>query len=105
MIDRLQRIHVPFEYPVLFARGVLDEGNGLLRDTLVFRQVLLALTLTAVLGYALNDSGIAIPALMVLVLECTAVYVVAAGLDQERRTPSTGSPGELVSSAAPAAGV
>jgi len=79
--------------------------RGLLRDTLVFRQVLLALTLTAVLGYALNDSGIAIPALMVLVLECTAVYVVAAGLDQERRTPSTGSPGELVSSAAPAAGV
>ena len=37
--------------------------------------------LTAVLGYALNDSGIAIPALMLLVLECSAAYLVAARLD------------------------
>ena len=34
------------------------------------------------LGYALNDSGIAIPALMLLVLECAAAYVVAARLDE-----------------------
>ena len=50
--------------------------------TPVIAQTLVAFTLTAVLGYALNDSGIAIPALMLLVLECAAAYVVAARLDE-----------------------
>ena len=31
--------------------------------------------MVAVLGYALNDSGIAIPALMAVVFECALVYV------------------------------
>jgi hypothetical protein len=56
--------------------------RSLVRDQTVVRSTLVALALTAFLGYALNDSGIAIPALMVLVLECTAAFVVAAGLDR-----------------------
>ena len=52
----------------------------LARDNRVVRSTLAAFALTAVLGFALNDSGIAIPALMMLVLECAAAYVVAAGL-------------------------
>jgi hypothetical protein len=55
---------------------------ALVRATPVITHTLVAFTLTAVLGYALNDSGIAIPALMVLVLECTAAFVVAAQLDE-----------------------
>jgi hypothetical protein len=49
--------------------------------TPVIAHTLVAFALTAVLGYALNDSGIAIPALMLLVLECAAAYLVAARLD------------------------
>jgi hypothetical protein len=56
--------------------------RALVRDTATVRSTLVALAVTAVLGFALNDSGIAIPALMVLVLECAAAYVVAAGLDE-----------------------
>ena len=44
----------------------------------VIRQTLLALAVVAALGYALNDSGVAIPALMAIVFECTLVYVVLA---------------------------
>ena len=50
--------------------------------TPVIAHTLVAFALTAVLGYALNDSGIAIPALMLLVLECAAAYLVAARLDE-----------------------
>jgi hypothetical protein len=42
----------------------------------VIRQTLLAFAVVAFLGYALNDSGIAIPALMALVLECAVAFVV-----------------------------
>jgi hypothetical protein len=42
----------------------------------VVRQTLLALAVVAFLGYALNDSGIAIPSLMAVVFECVLVYVV-----------------------------
>jgi hypothetical protein len=56
--------------------------RSLVRSTPVLQHTLSAFTLTALLGYALNDSGIAIPALMMLVLECTVVFVVGAGLDQ-----------------------
>jgi hypothetical protein len=57
--------------------------RALVRDTPVVRSTLVAFLITAVLGYALNDSGIAIPALMVLVLECAAAFVVAADLDRD----------------------
>jgi hypothetical protein len=60
--------------------------RSLVRDQSVVRSTLVAFALTAFLGYALNDSGIAIPALMVLVLECTAAFVVAADLDRSVRT-------------------
>jgi hypothetical protein len=36
---------------------------------------MLALAVVAVLGYALNDSGVAIPAVMALVFECALVFV------------------------------
>ena len=45
---------------------------------LVVRQTVLALAVVAVLGYALNDSGIAIPAMMAVVFECVVVYVALA---------------------------
>jgi hypothetical protein len=54
----------------------------LVRSTPVVAHTLVAFTITALLGYALNDSGVAIPALMVLVLECAAAFVVAARLDE-----------------------
>ena len=60
--------------------------RALVRDNAVVRNTLVAFAITAFLGYALNDSGIAIPALMVLVLECAAAFVVAAELD---RSPAT----------------
>jgi peptidoglycan/LPS O-acetylase OafA/YrhL len=68
----------------------------LVRDTPVIGQTLIAFALTAVLGFALNDSGIAIPALMMLVLECAAAFVVAARLDEPwidaAVPPSAGEP-------------
>ena len=36
---------------------------------------MLALAVCTVLGYALNDSGVAIPAMMAIVFECALVYV------------------------------
>jgi hypothetical protein len=47
----------------------------LFRSVPVIRQTMLALAVVAVLGYALNDSGIAIPAVMALVFECALVFV------------------------------
>jgi hypothetical protein len=47
----------------------------LFRSVPVIRQTLLALAVVAVLGYALNDSGVAIPAVMALVFECALVFV------------------------------
>jgi hypothetical protein len=41
----------------------------------VIRQTMLALAVVAFLGYALNDSGVAIPAIMALVFECALVFV------------------------------
>ncbi len=53
--------------------------NGRLRrlfaDVPVIRQTMLALAVVAFLGYALNDSGVAIPAIMAVVFECAVVYV------------------------------
>jgi len=47
----------------------------LYRSVPVVRQTVLALAVVAVLGYALNDSGVAIPAVMALVFECALVFV------------------------------
>lgn len=47
----------------------------LFRCVPVIRQTVLALAVVAVLGYALNDSGVAIPAVMALVFECALVFV------------------------------
>ena len=47
----------------------------LFREVPVIRQTMLALAVVAFLGYALNDSGIAIPSLMAVVFECALVYV------------------------------
>jgi hypothetical protein len=47
----------------------------LYRSVPVIRQTVLALGVVALLGYALNDSGVAIPAVMALVFECALVFV------------------------------
>jgi hypothetical protein len=47
----------------------------LYRSVPVVRQTMLALVVLAILGYALNDSGVAIPAVMALVFECALVFV------------------------------
>jgi hypothetical protein len=47
----------------------------LFRSVPVVRQTMLALAVIAVLGYALNDSGVAIPAVMAIVFECALVFV------------------------------
>ena len=49
--------------------------RSLFFDVAVVRQTMLALAVVAFLGYALNDSGVAIPALMAVVFECAVVYV------------------------------
>jgi hypothetical protein len=48
----------------------------------VIRQTVLAMAVVAFLGYALNDSGIAIPSIMAVVFECALVYVA---LEPERK--------------------
>jgi hypothetical protein len=45
------------------------------RSVPVIRQTVLALGVVALLGDALNDSGVAIPAMMALVFECALVFV------------------------------
>jgi len=61
---------------VFFWLSGRTHARRLIRETPVLRQGLVALAVLMVLGYALNDSGISIPALMAVVLECVAVYVV-----------------------------
>jgi hypothetical protein len=53
-----------------------SRARTLFTEVVVIRQTLLALAVVAFLGYALNDSGIAIPAMMAVVFECALVYVV-----------------------------
>jgi hypothetical protein len=60
----------------------------------VVRQTLLALAVVAFLGYALNDSGIAIPALMAVVFECVVVYVVFAPAREPVTEPRASPPDE-----------
>ena len=51
-------------------------ARRLVNDTPVFRSALVAFFVLMLLGYALNDSGISIPALMAVQFECVAVYVL-----------------------------
>ena len=54
----------------------------LYRSVPVIRQTVLALAVVAFLGYALNDSGVAIPAVMALVFECALVFVALTPVDE-----------------------
>ena len=49
--------------------------RSVVRESRLLRQTAIALAVLTVLGYALNDSGISIPALMALLTECVVVYV------------------------------
>jgi hypothetical protein len=60
-------------------RAPQSRGRVLFRRVPVIRQTLLAFALLAFLGDALNDSGVSIPALMAVVLECAVVFVVNVG--------------------------
>ena len=71
----------------------------LLRAEPAVRHALVAFGVTAVLGFALNDSGIAIPALMVAVLECTAAFVVVSRLEPPAEEPAVVPRDDYVSSA------
>lgn len=72
--------------------------NGRLRrlfaEVPVIRQTMLALAVVAFLGYALNDSGVAIPAIMGLVFECTVVYVALVPERERADDPRAMEPGE-----------
>lgn len=60
-------------------RAPRSRAQVLYRRVPVIRQTLLAFAVLAFLGYALNDSGVSIPALMAVVLECAVVFVVYIG--------------------------
>jgi hypothetical protein len=64
---------------------------GLVRRVKTFKATMLALCVTAVLGYLLNDSGVAIPAMMAVVVECAVVFLVAR---EQRRVPDPIPSGE-----------
>ena len=61
-------------------------ARRLIGETPVLRQGLVSLGVLMLLGYALNDSGISIPALMAVVFECAAVYVVLQDAPSESKT-------------------
>ncbi len=66
--------------------------RALYRDVPVVRQTMLALAVVAFLGYALNDSGVAIPALMALVFECAIVFVALVPEREARVEPPPQEP-------------
>ena len=68
----------------------------LYRSVPVVRQTVLALAVVAFLGYALNDSGVAIPAMMAVVFECALAYVAMVG---SRETVTDPPPSRARSSA------
>jgi len=57
-------------------RAPQSRAQVLFQRVPVIRQTLLVFAVAAFLGYALNDSGVTIPALMAVVLECAVVFVV-----------------------------
>jgi len=74
-------------------------ARELVRAEPAIRLALIAFAVTAVLGFALNDSGIAIPALMVAVLECTAAFVVVSRLEPPASPRAVVARDDYVSSA------
>ena len=67
-------------------------ARTLFDEVAVIRQTLLALAVVAFLGYALNDSGIAIPAMMAVVFECALVYVVLVPAGDPAADPRASPP-------------
>ena len=57
---------------------------GLVRRVNTLMATLLAVCVTAVLGYLLNDSGVAVPAMMAVVVESAVVFLVVR---ERRRVP------------------
>ena len=67
------------------------------RESPLLRQTAVALAVLTVLGYALNDSGISIPALMALLTECVVVYVaMLPEFDPPAPAPQSSVRGSLV---------
>ncbi len=82
-------------------RAPQSRARVLFQRVPVIRQTLLAFAVLAFLGYALNDSGVSIPALMAVVLECAVVFVVNVGASTDAPTAAPpavaagpGQPGE-----------
>ena len=71
---------------VFFWLSERTPARRLIGEAPVLRQGLVSLALLMLLGYALNDSGISIPALMAVVFECAAVYVVLQDAPSEPKT-------------------
>ena len=67
-------------------RAPQSRARVLFQRVPVIRQTLLAFAVLAFLGYALNDSGVSIPALMAVVLECAVVFVVNVGASTDAPT-------------------
>jgi hypothetical protein len=64
---------------------------GLVRRITTFKAMMLSVGVTAVLGYLLNDSGVAIPAMMAVVVECAVVFLVVR---EQRRVSDPEPSGE-----------
>ena len=71
-------------------RAPQSRARVLFQRVPVIRQTLLTFAVVAFLGYALNDSGVAIPALMAVVLECAVVFVVNVGASAAAPTAGPG---------------
>ncbi len=71
-------------------------GRALVREIPELRAALAGVATFAVIGYALNDSGIAIPALMLAVLNASLVFLVFRGL---RASPLGESPDDRATGA------
>jgi hypothetical protein len=64
---------------------------GLVRRITTFKATMLAVCVTAALGYLMNDSGVAIPAMMAVVVECSVIFLVVR---EQRRVPDPSPAGE-----------
>jgi hypothetical protein len=64
--------------------------RALAREMPELRAALAGFTVFAVIGYALNDSGIAIPALMLGVLNATLVFLAWGGRRRAHGEPDPG---------------
>ncbi len=64
---------------------------GLVRRITTFKATMLTVCVTAALGYLMNDSGVAIPAMMAVIVECAVVFLVVR---EQRRVPDPSPIGE-----------